>query len=167
MDLTSVKRYLYAGVLLLLPTTLPAITIDLFANMDGAQANAGVGTGSAGTGSAAMTFDTDTSLFSWDISWSGLTGTETAGHFHGPALLDQNAGVQVPIDVFSNPSMGSTTLSAAQSSDLLAGLWYINIHTDFAPGGEIRGQVQVVPVPAAAWLFLSGLVGLGLLRKAS
>ena len=138
-----------------------AAIINLESFIDGPQANAGSGTGSAGTGFAAMTFDDTSNLFAWDISWSGLVN-ETAAHFHGPALPNQNAGVQVNIGITSNPAIGSATLSATQAADLLAGLWYINIHTSSFPAGEIRGQVEVsaVPIPATAWLFGSGLLGL-------
>ena len=155
----------------LLANSASAAIISLEANIDGAQANAGVGTGSPGTGFATMTLNDVTNLFSWDISWSGLTGDETVMHFHGPALPNQNAGVQVDFGAISgtaSPSMGSTIISGAQSADLLAGLWYINIHTTTFAGGEIRGQVQVsaVPIPAAAWLFSSGLLGLvGMARR--
>lgn len=149
-------------VLVILPGYTNAATIDLFASIDGDQANAGAGTGSLGTGTGIMTLDDMSNLFSWDIEWSNLTGTVTNAHFHGPAALDQNAGVQVGIDFTMNPTSGSTTLSDIQVSDLLAGLWYINIHSDFAPGGEIRGQVQVVPLPASLILLISGIAGLGL-----
>ena len=151
---------------MLVPVTSLAATVNLVATIDGLQANAGAGTGSTGTGSATMTFDDITNLFSWDISWSGLTGTETNAHFHGPATPSQNAGVQVPIDYTSNPSIGFATISGTQAGDLLAGLWYINIHTVTNLGGEIRGQVQVVPIPAALYLFGSGLLGLvGMARR--
>ena len=145
-----------------------ATVIDLFATIDGAQANAGAGTGSAATGSATMTFDDVSSLFSWDISWSGLEGTVTVAHFHGPATPGQNAGVQVDIGAISgltSPSIGSTVIGTGQAADLLAGLWYVNIHSTQDPGGEIRGQVQVVPVPAAAWLLLSALAMLRVRRR--
>jgi hypothetical protein len=36
---------------------------------------------------------------------------------------------------------GSATLTDAQAVDLLAGRYYINIHTAANPPGEIRGQV--------------------------
>ena len=156
---------------ILFANSASAAIISLEANIDGAQANAGTGTGSPGTGFATMTLDDVTNLFSWDISWTGLDGTETAMHFHGPALPTQNAGVQVNFGAISgmtSPSIGSTTITGAQSADMLAGLWYINIHTTVLPGGEIRGQVQVsaVPVPAAVWLFGSGLLGLvGIARR--
>ncbi len=37
--------------------------------------------------------------------------------------------------------VGETALSDSQTADLLAGKWYVNIHTKANPGGEIRGQV--------------------------
>lgn len=147
-------------LLMLLANPASAAIVNFEASIDGAQANAGAGTGSSGTGFATMTFDTVTNDFNWNISWSGLTGVETAAHFHGPALPNQNAGVQVAIDYTTNPSIGMAVLTNPQEADLLAGLWYINIHSTVDPGGEIRGQVQVVPVPAAVWLFGSGLLGL-------
>lgn len=164
---TRIFRIVLMGVwLVVAPGGVFAATVNLFANIDGAQANAGAGTGSPGSGFANMTFDTVSKQFDWNIAWSGLQGTVTVAHFHGPATASQNAGVEVPIDITVNPAIGSAVLSAGQASDLLAGLWYINIHSTFAPGGEIRGQVQVVPVPAAALLFASGLIGLaGLARR--
>jgi hypothetical protein len=82
---------------------------------------------------------------SWDISWSGLEGNITVAHFHGPAPPGMNAGIQVDWGTISglvSPSIGSATLDAAQAADLLAGLWYINIHSDLFLSGEIRGQVE-------------------------
>ncbi len=160
MCLSILNKRLLFTLLLLLPLSAGAATVALEATLDGAQANAGGGTGSSGTGFAQMTLDTNSLLFNWNASWSGLSGAATAAHFHGPASPTQNAGVQVGIDHTSNPSIGSTTLSQAQANDLLAGLWYLNIHTATNPGGEIRGQVQVVPLPAAFWLLATGLLGL-------
>ncbi|WP_150051405.1 MULTISPECIES: CHRD domain-containing protein [Methylomonas] len=46
------------------------------------------------------------------------------------------------------------------------GLAYFNLHTSTFGGGEIRGWLQpaAVPLPAAAWLFAGGLIGLLPLR---
>jgi len=161
-----INRFMIAGLLMFVPHWSGAAIFALQASLDSAQANAGAGTGSLGTGIAEMVLDTTTTEFSWFATWSDLSGPATAAHFHGPALPNQNAGIQIPIDHLSNPSLGFATLTTAQVDDLLAGLWYLNIHTALNPGGEIRGQVQVVPVPAAAWLFGSGLLGLiGIARR--
>jgi hypothetical protein len=42
----------------------------------------------------------------------------------------------------ASPIKGSATLTEAQAADLLAGKYYINIHTAAHKGGEIRGQVE-------------------------
>lgn len=97
--------------------------------------------GSAGTGTGRISFATATNTLSWNIAYTGLTGTVTAAHFHGPAAAGANAGVQVNIGIATNPIVGSTVLTATQAADLLAGLWYVNIHSSTSPGGEIRGQV--------------------------
>ena len=148
-------------------------TISLEATLDGAQANAGNGTGSSATGTGSMLFNDLTNLFTFDIEWFDLEGDLTVAHFHGPAPRGANAGVQVDIlddsmfDVGPNSSSGSLVLTDTQAADLLAGLWYINIHSSRDPGGEIRGQVEVIPVPAAFWLFASGFLALGLRRRSS
>ena len=62
-------------------------------------------------------------------------------HFHGPAEPGKNAGVAVPITPATSGSEGSATLTDAQTADLLAGKYYVNVHTEANKGGEIRGQV--------------------------
>ena len=158
-------RNLLAFVALTLAVSSQAAMINLAATIDGSQANAGAGTGSPGTGSAQMTLDDATGMFTWTVQWSDLQGMVTVAHFHGPAAPDQNAGVEVAIDAGSNPAMGMEVLDAQQQADLLAGLWYVNIHSDAFPSGEIRGQVNVVPLPAAAWLFGSAILGLLVLGR--
>lgn len=144
-----------------LASSVSAATVDLVANMDGPSANAGAGTGSAGTGVATITYDTVTNSLTWSITWSGLTGTPSLMHFHGPALPNQNAGVQVNVGVVGPPVVGNATISDTQEADLLAGLWYLNLHTDVFPGGEIRGQVVAAPSPvpgAGMWISLPVLI---------
>jgi hypothetical protein len=96
---------------------------------------------SPATGAATITYDTGSKKLTWQGTYSGLSGAPTAGHFHGPAETGKNAGVAVPITAASSPFQGSADLTDAQAADLMAGRWYLNIHTDAHKGGEIRGQV--------------------------
>ena len=101
---------------------------------------------SAGTGTVQVHLNKQTNLLTWTIEYSGLSGPVTAGHFHGPAVAGQNAGVTMPMSgAVDSPIKGTATLTAAQSIDLLDGKWYVNLHTAANPDGEIRGQV--VPKP--------------------
>ena len=137
---------LTAAVAVALAAPSTAAVIDLTASMDGPQANAGAGSGSAGTGLGTITYDPDTNTLTWSITWSGLEGTPTLMHFHGPALANQNAGVTVDTGVAGPPVVGNTVITDDQEDDLMAGLWYLNLHTSAHGGGEIRGQV-LAPIP--------------------
>jgi hypothetical protein len=100
-------------------------------------------TTSAGTGTVDADYDAATKKLSWKLTYTGLTGPAKAGHFHGPAEPGKNAGVEVAIPgATSSPAEGSATLTDAQASDLEAGKFYVNVHTEAHPGGEIRGQVM-------------------------
>ncbi|MBR0696202.1 CHRD domain-containing protein [Bradyrhizobium lablabi] len=97
---------------------------------------------SAATGTADINYDAATKKLTWKVTYSGLSGPATAAHFHGPADAGKNSGVAVAIpNAGSSPVEGSATLTDAQAADLLAGKYYVNIHTAANPGGEIRGQV--------------------------
>jgi CHRD domain len=99
-------------------------------------------TTSAGTGTADIDYDAATKKLSWKVTYTGLTGPATAAHFHGPAGPADKAGVAVAIpNATSSPVEGSAVLTDAQAADLVAGKYYVNIHTAANPGGEIRGQV--------------------------
>jgi hypothetical protein len=98
-------------------------------------------TTSAGKGTADIDFDPATKKLSWKVTYSGLTGPATMAHFHGPAEAGKNAGVAVPITPATSGTEGSATLTDAQAADLVAGKYYVNVHTEANKGGEIRGQV--------------------------
>jgi hypothetical protein len=100
---------------------------------------------SAGTGVLQANFDKSTSMFTWTVTYSGLTGPVRAAHFHGPSTAGINTGVALGITgALDSPIKGSAVLTPAQAADLLAGKWYVNLHTAINLGGEIRGQVDLV-----------------------
>ena len=96
---------------------------------------------SKGTGTVTATYDTASKKLAWKGNYSGLTGPATMAHFHGPAEPGKNAGVAVAITPSASPFENSANLSDAQAADLMAGRWYVNVHTAAHPGGEIRGQL--------------------------
>jgi CHRD domain len=103
-------------------------------------------------GVAMVIFDVGTGELCFSISYEEalLTSEETNAHFHAPAPPGENAPVVVPLPTPGSPKNGCVTpeLTEAQRRALFRGLWYVNIHTDEYPGGEIRGQVlpQVAPI---------------------
>lgn len=48
---------------------------------------------------------------------------------------------------------------------MIAGNFYINVHTDLFGGGEIRGQIAQIPAPGALLLFITGAAGLFAARR--
>ena len=97
---------------------------------------------STGTGTLEASYDTETKMLTWTVTYEGLTGDATAAHFHGPAAPDANAGPVVPIEGdLASPIEGSATLTDEQATQLQDGMWYFNLHTAQYPDGEIRGQV--------------------------
>ena len=105
--------------------------------------------GSPGSGHADVTYDRTTHALSWTISYSGLGSNVIMVHFHGPALpTDHTAPVQVWIASgfgVQSPLRNWTIIAPYQEGDLLAGRWFIRIHTTAHPQGALRGQLTVVP----------------------
>jgi hypothetical protein len=96
----------------------------------------------SGIGTVETWFDKSTNVLTWTVTYTGMGGPVTAGHFHGPASAGANAGVAVPFTGdMASPIKGKATLTGAQAADYTAGRYYANLHTAKHPGGEIRGQV--------------------------
>ena len=97
------------------------------------------------TGAADITYDPATRVVSWVITYSGLSGPATAAHFHGPAGEEGKAPLMVWMSKqgspAENPIKGQAPLTPEQAQQFAAGQWYVNVHTQANPGGEIRGQV--------------------------
>jgi hypothetical protein len=109
-----------------------------------------------------------------NLTFSGLLAPQTAAHIH--ALGGQNdvapvriappslpLGQLVDLDiVIPDPLPGAPLLSrAAFVQGLKDGQAYFNVHSTLFPGGEIRGQLEVVPEPGTLLLLGSTLAGLG------
>jgi hypothetical protein len=118
----------------------PAFAEKMKATLDGKSESPP--NASAGKGTADVDYDAATKKLTWKLTYSGLSGPPTAAHFHGPAEPGKNASVAVAIpNPSSSPVEGSAVLTDAQAADLMAGKYYINVHTAADPAGEIRGQV--------------------------
>ena len=98
------------------------------------------------SGTAELNLNKQTNELSWTVTYTGLSGPATGAHFHGPAMAGANAGVVVPMTgSLTSPIRGTASLTAAQVADLMAGKWYVNLHTAANPNGEIRGQFPARP----------------------
>jgi hypothetical protein len=87
----------------------------------------------------------------------GFPAGVTAGTY-GPVVVDLDLSTSFT-SAFVTASGG--TLAGAAAA-LIAGMnstdrAYFNIHTSAFPGGEIRGFLAPIPVPAAVWLLASAL----------
>ena len=99
---------------------------------------------SSGTGTVSGTYNKDTSVLTYSITYSGLTGPVTRGHFHigGPTEVTMEIPVSFT-NVQTSPITGTATLTPALADELLKGRIYANLHTDKYKQGEIRAQVAV------------------------
>ena len=122
-------------------SSMPWNNVRIAGSLSGSEEVPAVNTG--GRGTLEGNYNKDTHKLEYTVTYTGLSGPATAAHFHGPASLGQNAGVVVPFASAADPIKGEATLTDAQAADLLAGRWYVNVHTRAHPGGEIRAQVSV------------------------
>jgi hypothetical protein len=116
-------------------------------------------TNSSGSGDQILdgiSYDSSTALLTFHIGYGSaqgfadLTGPATSVNIQGPAGTSETAAEQVDLSAYivaaadaskGGTVIGSIGLNPEQSSNLLAGLDYVNIHTDANPDGELRGQL--------------------------
>ena len=98
----------------------------------------------SGSGAADLTYDPATRMLTWSVSYSGLSSPATMAHFH-TAGAGKNGPVAIWIskkgEPVESPIKGEATLTPEQAEQFAAGDWYVNVHTQAHPAGEIRGQV--------------------------
>ena len=119
------------------------VPLRIAMSLNGAQEVPPVATPATATGSLTLVG----SQLYYDISYSGLLGSATAAHIHGPADPTVPAGVIIPLNSPSGTSgniSGSVSLNPTNMAYLLAGLTYINIHSISNASGEIRGQIYPI-----------------------
>jgi hypothetical protein len=137
MMIRSMAALVGAAVLAFASPAL-AQNVNFKATLSGTEEVPPVQTG--GKGELTATFDQGSKRLTWKGNYSGLSGPATAAHFHA-AEKGKNGGVAVPISPSASPMEGSATLNDQQAADLLAGRWYVNVHTEANKAGELRGQM--------------------------
>ena len=161
--LSSISGPALAALIVLVLSTVASATVhNGTLNGDEAQATTcSIGSGAQVLGT--VTYDDVSGLFSWSYTYGSNApnfddGTLFAGspailaHFHSAAPIGV-VGTETPITLGgASPNSGSETISPAMGAEVLAELWYVNLHSIACGGGEIRGQVIFPPpVPSVSY----------------
>ena len=106
---------------------------------------------SSGQGTAEISYDPTLKIITYKLTWQlgNTAATTTNMHFHGAENGSDaiSSGVAIGITGFSTGSSGTlngstVALTDVQATQLLAGKWYVNIHSSTVPGGELRGNIK-------------------------
>ena len=99
----------------------------------------------SGIGNITGTYNSDSNLLNYTVSWDSLTGdASNVGFYNGAAGV---AGSSVQELSVSTPgatgnATGTLTLTDAQETDLLNNNWYYSVGTLANATGEVRGQIS-------------------------
>lgn len=117
--------------------------VALAADLNGAEVVPPSQTG--GRGDFVAVYDRATHLLRWKSNVESLHGEILGASFNGPADLDQNAPPVIEWRAAAGRARyeGRATLTPDQASNLLAGMWYVNVRTRAFPQGELRGQITI------------------------
>jgi hypothetical protein len=98
-----------------------------------------------------FTFDDSTRVLTYAVTVNGLSsGLVTASHIHRGAT-GVNGPIVYPLSTVGFTQVaGSITLTPDDVADLMAGRFYLNVHSVANPGGFARGQIIVPGASTAA-----------------
>ena len=143
------RKYLHFFLLLFVLASSPLMAGPLSSNLvftarlSGDQENPQVA--SDGQGVAVLTFDrTQTNVY-LNVSVSNLSSPITGAHIHEGAF-GENGPVVLDLTSFLSGNRIKGVMRGLPNtvmSKLLSGDYYINVHTENNPGGEIRGQLAL------------------------
>ena len=123
-------------------STLAAPADILFATTALSGANEVPAVTTSASGNVVGTYNKTTKILAYSVAYAGIT--PTAWHIHKGAAGTTGGVIFDMGTVFSTPFAYATpALSATQEADMLAGSFYVNMHSAKSPSGEIRGQLAV------------------------
>jgi len=124
-----------------------ASTSRLFvAQLNGAQETPSNNSTATGVGTVLLSSDEMSAQV--NLSFNGLSSTQTAAHIHGPAHVEFPGEIVFPLST-GTVNNQTINLTPTQVAQLKAGLFYFNVHTNNFPDGEIRGQILPNPLENA------------------
>ena len=95
---------------------------------------------SVANGTATLTYNTNTKIFNIIVNFTGLSAT--ISHIHeAPVGVSGKVVFGFPTPIKSPINYTSPALTFTQDSALNANLYYVNVHSETYPAGEIRGQL--------------------------
>ncbi len=110
-------------------------------------------TGSPAAGWGSYVLDTDANTLDYFIEYRGLVATEIMSHFHGYSCLGTSILEGLPL---GSPKIGTWNYPEVVECEILAGHFWVVIHTDLHTTGEIAGFLLPVPYTLESFCWGSG-----------